>query len=69
MIKDMEDNENSFVALWSEKVELNCAVLYANSIMNDDNFFNRVTDIDCHEFGMMMDNAETPTPAGPFRAR
>ena len=58
MIKDMEDNENSFVALWSEKVELNCAVLYANSIMNDDNFFNRVTDIDCHEFGMMMDNAE-----------
>ena len=59
MIKDMEDNENSFVALWSEKVQLDCAVLYANSVMNDDQFFNRVTDIDINcEFSRMLESAE-----------
>lgn len=55
----MEDNENSFVALWSEKVQLDCAVLYANSVMNDDQFFNRVTDIDVDcEFSRMLESAE-----------
>lgn len=59
MIKDMEDNENSFVALWSEMVQLDCAVLYANSVMNDDQFFNRVTDIDMDcEFDIMLESAE-----------
>lgn len=59
MIKDMEDNENSFVALWSEMVRLDCAVLYANSVMNDDQFFNRVTDIDINcEFSRMLESAE-----------
>ena len=59
MIKDIEDNENSFVALWSEMVRLDCAVLYTNSVMNDDQFFNRVTDIDIEcEFSRMLESAE-----------
>jgi GNAT superfamily N-acetyltransferase len=58
MIEEMEDNENSFVALWSERVKLDCATLYANSVMIDDPFFNRVTDIDCKEFCAMLDSAE-----------
>jgi len=58
MIKEMEDNENSFIALWSDKVKLNCATLYGNSVMNDDPFFNRVTDIDCEEFDDMLNQAE-----------
>ncbi len=58
MIEEMEDNENSFVALWSDKVRLDCATLYANSVMKDDPFFNRVTDITCKEFCTMLDSAE-----------
>ena len=50
MIEEMEDNENSFVGLWSERVRLDCATLYANSVMNYDPFFNRVTDITCKKF-------------------
>ena len=59
MIEEMEDNENSFVALWGEKVQLDCATLYANSVMTDDPFFNRVTDINCKEFCTMLDLAES----------
>ncbi len=59
MIEEMEDNENSFVALWSDKVKLDCATFYANSVMADDPFFNRVTDITCKEFGTMLDLAES----------
>ena len=59
MIEEMEDNENSFVALWSERVRLDCATLYANSVMTDDPFFNRVTDITCKEFCAMLDSAES----------
>jgi len=58
MIEEMEDNENSFVALWSDKVRLDCAMLYANSVMADDPFFNRVTDITCKEFCTMLDLVE-----------
>ncbi len=58
MIEEMEDNENSFVALWSDKVRLYCAILYANSVMADDPFFNRVTGITCKEFCAMLDSAE-----------
>lgn len=58
MIKEMEDNENGFVALWSNKVRLDCATLYANSVMRDDPFFNRVTDIDCKEYDDMLSQAE-----------
>lgn len=57
-IKDMEDNENSFVALWSNKLQLDCAVLYSNSEMNDDQFFNRVTDINCREYGVVIERIE-----------
>lgn len=59
MIEEMEDNENNFVALWSERVRLDCATLYANSVMLDDPFFNRVTDISCKEFCKMLDAAES----------
>jgi GNAT superfamily N-acetyltransferase len=58
MIKEMEDNENSFVALWSDKIKLDCATLYVNSVMSNDPFFNRVTDIDCEEFDYMLNQAE-----------
>ncbi|MFQ5970080.1 MAG: GNAT family N-acetyltransferase [Nitrososphaerales archaeon] len=54
----MEDNENGFVALWSDRVQLDCAVLYANSVMFDDPFFNRVTDIDCKAFDAVLQSAE-----------
>ncbi len=58
MIEQMENNENSFVALWSDKAVLGCATLYANSVMNDDPFFNRLTDIKCKDFSSMLDEAE-----------
>jgi len=58
MIDEMESNENGFVALWSDRVQLDCAVLYANSVMFDDPFFNRVTDIDCKAFDAMLESAE-----------
>ena len=59
MIEEMEDNENSFVALWSDRVRLDCATLYANSVMADDSFFNRVTDVNCKEFCTMLDSSES----------
>lgn len=58
MIEGMEDNENSFVALWSERIKLDCAVIYVNSVMPDDPFFNRVTDIRCEEFCSLLDSVE-----------
>lgn len=58
MNEEMERNENGFVSLWTDKVKLDCATLYANSVMNDDPFFNRVADINCKEFDAMLDNAE-----------
>ncbi len=59
MIEEMEDNENSFVGLWSEKLRLDCAMLYVNSVMADDPFFNRVTDVTCKEFSNMLESAES----------
>lgn len=58
MIEQMEDNENSFVGLWSERISLNCATVYVNLAMMEDPFFNRVTDIDCEEFSEMLNAAE-----------
>lgn len=58
MIEEMEDNENNFVALWSERVELDCAVLYVNSVMTKDPFLNRITDINCRQFCTMLNSAE-----------
>jgi GNAT superfamily N-acetyltransferase len=56
MIEEMESNENGFVALWTDKVEMECATLYANTVMNDDPFFNRLN-VRCKE-SEMLERAE-----------
>jgi GNAT superfamily N-acetyltransferase len=58
MIEEIEDNENSFVALWSEMVRLDCAVIYVSPLVLNDPFFNRVTDINCKEYRAMVECAE-----------
>ncbi len=54
----MEYNENRFVSFFTDKFRLSCATIYANRIMNDDPFFNRLTEIDCKDLDSIIKEAE-----------
>ena len=54
----MEENENKFVSIFTDEFDLNCAKIYANKVMNNDPFFNRLTEIRCKDLDNMIDRAE-----------
>ncbi len=54
----MEYNENRFVSFFTDKFRLSCATIYANKIMNDDPFFNRLTEINCKDLDNIIEEAE-----------
>ncbi|GIU72809.1 MAG: hypothetical protein KatS3mg003_2288 [Candidatus Nitrosocaldaceae archaeon] len=54
----MEYNENRFVSYFTDKFDIGCATLYANKVMNDDPFFNRLTNIRCKDLDKMIYDAE-----------
>ncbi len=54
----MEENENQFVSIFTDKFDLGCAKIYANKTMNDDPFFNRLTEISCKDLDDMISRSE-----------
>ncbi len=54
----MEENENKFVSLFTDRFDLRYATIYANKIMNNDPFFNRLVDIKTKDLDYIIDDAE-----------